>query len=137
MRLHTADEIKLYLNLFGERDTDELAPIFISQPMSGIPEKEVLFKREMVMHNVKKLHDRCYILDSYFKDQDELDKIPEEYRAVWCLGDSIKIMSQAGLVIFTKGWMYARGCMIEHRICAEYNIPYCCEDDLIREKKED
>lgn len=137
MRLHTANELKLYLNLFGERDTNELAPIFISQPMSGIPEKEVLFQREMVMHNVKKLHEKCYILDSYFKDQDELVKIPEKYQAVWCLGDSIKIMSKAALVIFTRGWMYARGCMIEHRICAEYDIPYCYFEDLFREEKGD
>ena len=137
MRLHNKDEIKSYLNSFGESSNNELVPIFVSQPMSGIPQDEVLFKREMVMHSVKKLHEKCYILDSYFKDLDALKKIPDEAKSVWCLGDSIKIMSQAGLVIFTKGWMYARGCMIEHKVCVDYDIPYCCEDDLIREKKED
>lgn len=44
--------------------------------------------------------------------------------SVWYLGKSIKALSEADIVVFHPGWRSARGCIIEHMVCAMYNIPY-------------
>lgn len=42
----------------------------------------------------------------------------------WYLAKSIGKMAEADLVVFDTNWRFARGCIIEHMICALYNIPY-------------
>ena len=34
--------------------------------------------------------------------------------------ESIKLLSEADIVIFAKGWEEARGCIIEHECCEKY-----------------
>ena len=56
---------------------------------------------------------------------------PEDYiladpnlSGVWYLGKSISALAEADLVVFDSNWRFARGCIIEHMVCAMYNIPY-------------
>lgn len=42
----------------------------------------------------------------------------------WYLGRSISLLSEADLAVFDSNWRDARGCIIEHMVCALYNIPY-------------
>jgi len=42
----------------------------------------------------------------------------------WYLGKSINALAQADLVVFDTNWRFARGCIIEHMVCALYDIPY-------------
>ena len=42
----------------------------------------------------------------------------------WFLGQSITKLSQADLVVFSPHWTRATGCIIEHMVCAFYDIPY-------------
>jgi hypothetical protein len=64
------------------------------------------------------------------KDDDLIDNflktVPDGIKnvRVWCLGDSIRLMSTADLVIFAPGWDEARGCRVEHKVCEEYGIPF-------------
>ena len=44
--------------------------------------------------------------------------------ACWYLGKSIVMLAEADVVIFHPEWKTARGCLIEHMICALYDIPY-------------
>jgi hypothetical protein len=57
------------------------------------------------------------IIDSYFDDSNI------KHSPVWCLGESIKLMSDADYVVFCNGWEDARGCRIERTIANEYGIP--------------
>ena len=68
------------------------------------------------------------LLDSYTKATPILTTYS---KSVWCLGDSIKIMSWADMVIFAKDYSEARGCCVEFDICRAYpEINYTFEDFL-------
>jgi hypothetical protein len=55
--------------------------------------------------------------------------MPETDNAVFMLGKSIQLMSEAELVVFANNWEEARGCMIEYETAKRYNIPhiYLCD----------
>lgn len=39
-----------------------------------------------------------------------------------CLGDCIKKMSEANIVVFAPGWDKSRGCRVEHQCAVEYQL---------------
>lgn len=92
--------------------------VFISQPMADLDELEVYAVRNQICNKFD-INDE-EIIESYIKD------VPTEItnKSAWCLGDSIRLMSEANLVIFAPGWEEARGCLIEHDICTLYEIPF-------------
>jgi hypothetical protein len=96
--------------------------LFVSLPMRGRTEEEV--REEMA-----ELNDICnneyqteFELIESFEYGNPPSDIPNE--SVWYLGKSIVGLSEADLVIFSADWRNAHGCIIEHMICALYNIPY-------------
>ena len=93
--------------------------IFISQPMGGRSDEEVLNERRTVIDLVRHVTGRGNSNVSFIDSWLDCDEGP-----IWCLGESIKLMQQADLVIFVPGWSSARGCQIEHEVCEKYNIPY-------------
>jgi len=101
---------------FFERRED--MKIFISQPMGGLTMTEIMKTRNQVcdLMNIN----REDLIDNVIKE------IPNGLNRdnIWCLGDSIRQMATADLVIFAPGWTSARGCNIEWSICKEYDIPY-------------
>lgn len=102
--------------------------VFISQPMRDLTVEEVLDRRleifisfcQMISHSHPDL--KIELIDSYKKNV-LMDICDIDKRSVWCLGDSIKLMAEADLVIFDASWREARGCCIEHEICERYGIP--------------
>ena len=94
--------------------------VFISQPIAGYADNVI----EEVRKNI------CGLFS--IKNEDLIDNfnktIPPginiKNTRVWCLGDSIRLMATADLVIFALGWEDARGCRIEHKRCEEYGIPF-------------
>lgn len=92
--------------------------VFISQPMNGRKEEEILKVRKRICDMFHITDDE--LIESYVKHVP--DFVTNE--GVWCLGDSISILSTADIVIFAPGWEEARGCLIEHKICEEYGIPF-------------
>lgn len=84
--------------------------VFISQPMRGYTENEIIEERAKAISYIRERYTDVEIIDSIL---DIGNKTPLE-----CLGESIKLLSQADLVYFLLGWRNARGCRIEH-ICAE------------------
>ena len=108
--------------------------IFISLPMSDVDEETVKNKMNAIFNAFVKLTDMeifgPILMDTYNKtfpeiDQDLFDK------HVYCLGDSIKLMSKADMVIFADDAPIARGCCIEHKICVEYDINYTTEMEVL------
>lgn len=97
--------------------------LFISQPMNGLSNEEILAERDRIVDVVQDMYkdDEIEVVDSFFKDA------PHDAAPLWFLGKSLECMSTADIVFFGKGWKDARGCRIE-RICAESYGLSCIED---------
>ncbi|MDU4326015.1 MAG: DUF4406 domain-containing protein [Clostridium celatum] len=94
--------------------------LFISQPMRGLTEQEILKVREKIRVRAEKIiGEAIEVIDSFIKDYpgEKNKSIP-----VWYLGKSIQLLSQADIVYFGGEWRNARGCKIEHEIAKEYGI---------------
>lgn len=94
--------------------------VFVSQPFNGV-EKEVIFDRMIrIKENLKKITGcRVAILDNY-----NHINVPDEAGRIWHLGESIKLLDKADLVIFSNDYDKAKGCKVERKLCQLYGIPY-------------
>lgn len=91
--------------------------LFISQPMRGKTDEEILkTKEEVIRCAEKQLQEPVEILDSFFQEA------PAEAKPLWFLGKSLEVLSEADLAAFAPGWETARGCKIEHQCAKEYGI---------------
>lgn len=88
--------------------------IFLSQPMNGLSDDEIIRVRNTVK---KMLTENDELIDSFFEGA------PARATPLWYLGESIKLLGSADVVIFAPGWENARGCRIERRCAEEYGIP--------------
>ena len=96
-----------------------MVKVFISQPMKGKTDAEILAERERIIMEVKGLiQDEVEIIDSFIPESAPKDSI----EAVWMLGKSIQLLSEANVAYFAKGWRAARGCKIEHEVAREYGL---------------
>ena len=95
--------------------------LFVSLPMRGRDDIDVLSERQDLKKMVEdELNEEFELIESFIQDNP-----PEEVNdACWYLGNSIVKLSEADLVIFSQDWRNATGCIIEHMVCAFYNIPY-------------
>lgn len=91
--------------------------LFISQPMKGKTDNEILSERKAAVESAEKeLGEKVEVIDSFFRNA------PTEAKPLWFLGKSIELLSTADVAYFAKGWESARGCRIEHKCAAEYGI---------------
>lgn len=91
--------------------------LFISQPMRGKTDEEILKERETAIAKAKEhLNDDVEVIDSFFQSA------PAEAKPLWFLGKSLELLSDADVVYFAPGWEDARGCRIEHTSAEEYGI---------------
>ena len=94
--------------------------IFISQPMRGLTDEEILkASEEILIKAEKKIGEPVELIDSFIEDYPgEINKhIP-----VFYLGKSIQFLSQADIAYFGGDWKNARGCLIEHEVAKQYGI---------------
>jgi hypothetical protein len=92
--------------------------LFISQPMRGKTDEEIIVTREKAIVSARKyLGEDVMVIDSFFKNVPEV-----ESRPLWCLGKSLQLMADADVVYFTKDWENYRGCKIENTCVIEYGI---------------
>lgn len=86
--------------------------LFISQPMAGKTDKEILAVRKLAVKQAEKsIGESVEVIDSFFQEHSTFDK-PLKYLAA-----SIELLADADVAYFAKDWHKARGCKIE-RICA-------------------
>lgn len=90
--------------------------IFISQPMNGRSDKDILEERESIIRKASDEFGAVEMIDSYFENA------PHEARPLWFLGKSLELLSTADVAYFAPGWDKARGCIIEHSACIAYGI---------------
>ena len=89
--------------------------IFISHPMNGLSDEEIIQARDAAIESAKSMYGDIEIIDSYFADH--IGGKPLQY-----LGKSLMMLAEADCAIFTHGWENARGCRIEHECAKEYGI---------------
>lgn len=91
--------------------------LFISQPMKGKTDKEILAVREKAIESAKsKFGEDIEVIDSFFQGA------PADAKPLWFLAKSLELLSTADVAYFAKGWEEARGCRIENTCAIEYGI---------------
>ena len=101
--------------------------LFISQPMRGLTDEEILKAREEIKNRAEKtIGEPLELINSFIEDY------PGEINnsaPVWYLGKSIEFLSQADIVYFGGDWRNARGCRIEYEIANAYGIKVIKEEE--------
>lgn len=91
--------------------------LFISQPMRGKTEEEIMAVREKAIASAyRHFEEKPEVIDSYFKEA------PVDANPLWYLAKSLELLSTADVVYFAEGWEDARGCRIENTCAIEYGI---------------
>lgn len=91
--------------------------LFISQPMRGKTDEEILAERKKAIESAERnLGEPVEVIDSFFQNA------PADTRPLWFLGKSLELLSTADIAYFAKGWEDARGCRIENQCAIEYGI---------------
>lgn len=91
--------------------------LFISQPMRGKTDEEILAERKKAIESAERnLGEPVEVIDSFFQNA------PADARPLWFLGKSLELLSTADIAYFAKGWEDARGCRIENQCAIEYGI---------------
>lgn len=97
--------------------------IFLSQPMAGRAEDEILLERAYVTDILKERHgEDIEILHTYYDG-------PEP--PLCKLGMAIQALASADMVYFLPGWNHSRGCKIEYQCAMEYDLP--CFEFLVKD----
>ena len=104
--------------------------IFISQPMSGKSEEEVLATRQKEIDKIHQLFDadgvEINIIASYIDDATR--KCFEEHIGdginwdIHWLSQSLKMLATADMIWLCDGWEYSNGCNIELECATRYGI---------------
>ena len=91
--------------------------LFISQPMRGKTDEEILAEREKAIKSAEEMiGEPVEVIDSFFQSA------PADARPLWFLGKSLELLSTADVAYVAEGWNEFRGCKIEHTCAVEYNI---------------
>lgn len=91
--------------------------LFISQPMKGKTDEEIIAVREEAIKRATELI-KCdvEVIDSFFQEA------PVEAKPLWYLAKSLELLAEADVAYFAEGWDEARGCKIEHECAVQYGI---------------
>jgi hypothetical protein len=91
--------------------------LFISQPMRGKSDEDILEERQKAIEAAEKvIGEPVEVIDSFF------EKAPVNAKPLWFLGKSLELLADADVAYFAPGWEDARGCKIEHTCAVEYDI---------------
>nr|DAO80397.1 MAG TPA: protein of unknown function (DUF4406) [Caudoviricetes sp.] len=91
--------------------------LFISQPMRGKTDTEILKERVFAIAKAQALtSEEIEVIGSFYNDFNPNAK-PLEY-----LARSIEDLATADIAIFIGDWKNYRGCRIEHLCAVEYGI---------------
>lgn len=97
--------------------------LFISQPMRGKTDEEILEVRKRAIESAERnIGEPVEVIDSFFQSA------PADATPLWFLGKSLMLLSTADVAYFARGWEEARGCRIENMCAIEYGIDTVIED---------
>lgn len=91
--------------------------LFISQPMRGKTDEEILAVRAKAIESAEELlGEKMEVIDSFFQNA------PADSKPLWYLAKSLELLSTADVAYFAKDWEQYRGCRIENTCAVEYGI---------------
>ena len=90
--------------------------VFISQPMRGKTETEILTERKRIIEEIRNMIGDHEVLDTYF------DNFGDAAKPLQFLAKSLWMLADADCAYFAPGWQDARGCRIEHDSAVVYGI---------------
>lgn len=100
--------------------------VFISQPMNGLTDEEIIANRNVAIEEIKELYqfyDRNNELEivstTYIRDGEIL---PEDASRIWYLGRAIQMLDSVDVLYMCNGWEDSHGCKVEKCVAHEYNI---------------
>ena len=97
--------------------------VFISQPMAGKTDDQILTERKRLIKLIEeRLEEPFEIVATEIKE-----KTPVDNEALWYLGKSLQLLATADVAFFANGWVNARGCRVENRCAYEYGIKVMLE----------
>ena len=97
--------------------------VFISQPMSGLTDAEIVVVREKIFGEYQAEHPEAVLMDSYDTIKKRFGEFyTYEHPNVAMLAQAIDVLANCDVVIFAKGWEKHRGCRIEDKIATYYDI---------------
>ena len=104
--------------------------IFISQPMSGKSEEEILATRQKAIDKIHQLFDaddvKINIIASYINDATR--KRFEEHVSdninwdIYWLSKSLERLAMADAIWLCEGWEHSKGCNIEFACAIQYGL---------------
>lgn len=91
--------------------------LFISQPMKGKTDEEILAVRKKAIESAESmLEEQVEVIDSFFQGA------PADVTPLWYLAKSLELLATADVAYFAPGWENASGCRIENTCAIEYGI---------------
>ena len=104
--------------------------IFISQPMSGKSEEEILATRQKEIEKIHQLFDadgvEINIIDSYIDDATRKhfkEHVSDDINwDIFWLSQSLERLAMADMIWLCDGWEYSKGCNVELECAMQYGI---------------
>lgn len=93
---------------------------FISQPMNGKTDEEIKADRRKCEAWLASAFGSITIIDSLIAED-----LPKDCNNIlaWYLGESIKQLSRADVLVLWGDWKNSRGCLLEREVAIKYGIP--------------
>ena len=104
--------------------------IFISQPMTGKSEEEILATRQKEIEKIHQLFDadgvEINIIDSYIDDATRKhfkEHVSDDINwDIFWLSQSLERLAMADMIWLCEGWEYSKGCNVELECAMQYGI---------------
>ena len=96
--------------------------LFISQPMSGLSEEEILKNRQDAIKFIQDKFPEYNIvaIDSFKPAPDQGEQDFNQKTAVAMLGEALTKLALADIVYFIPGWKKSKGCQIENEVARRW-----------------
>lgn len=102
--------------------------IFISQPMAGKTNEEILQDRKEATDRITKFLKQFYPNEQFEIINNFVTNTDVKHSWLWYLGESLKYLSEADLAYFILNCQHTnRGCFIEYLSAGEYELPRVIE----------
>ena len=105
--------------------------VFISQPMTGKSEEEILATRQKAIDEIHQLASKdgdvqVNIIDSYIDDATRNEFQGRMGDAInwdiYWLSQSLKMLAMADIIWLCEGWEYSKGCNVELECAIQYGL---------------
>lgn len=97
--------------------------IFISQPMHGMTDEEIVAERNRIVDKfIQGMRNQYPYIDGTVEVVNDItvDYAPKNASRLWYLTEAIRHLEEADVIIFGKGWKQASGCVVERAVVENY-----------------